>query len=1238
MTIDDFYVDKSKEPLIESYKARVYKVFHVNIALCYDEDKLCTKICMSSADENGTSQNIKKAKSYLESVTADGDSVSRIVLTLSQSDFAMVQQFQSRVERDSQAVVDLSKDNSQVCIFGKKENVSIAQALIDRMVKKDNSISPCIDIRLRGGHDESGFHEGSEFSYKNGSSSSGGVDFMKENESSTCGDVTEKTDISSVKHRTVESANKVSDVSVSGGKRPQRAHAALKRTMSVGMGPLPSSLSEPRKNPLTKTVSYGNELRLAENSLSRLKLSHQSSTSSDDEETTDEEEYNTKIEFALKLGYSESQLASVLKKLGNKAGQNEILSELIKLSTTSVDRDSKSSDEGNSSFCAMEGSSENLLNFTPENCFDLSDSSSNFRHIVIDGSNVAMSHGNKEIFSCRGIQLAVDWFRERGHQAITVFVPQWRKETSRIDAKITDQEILFQLEKEKILVFTPARRIGGKRVVCYDDRYILNLASDSGGVVVSNDNYRDLVSEKPEYRKVVEERLLMYSFVNDRFMPPDDPLGRHGPSLDNFLSKEPRQPEPLPPICPYGSRKCTYGNKCKFYHPERGNMPHKMVNEKLAEQAKQKIQEARENRKTQDGSKSKQPLCKKPSRGKMAVSRTQSLTPKTHPDSLGAEAPVKRHSGDFGEVTVNIDSRDLENDEKWKSYNEKLSEHRKQMEQADIEHQRQRSDAKESQFSMVTMQSMEPFNMASKMEQQCGSRSSSPMQRSTPSPQLMLQNEEFLSGHLMLAKKLSDEAGETKSHKSEERLFNRSPPLGYHGNSPLATPVKQSKPPSQQQHQPLLMNQQLPPPPPPPSHQPISQQFSHPVPMQHQHQKLSRQYSLQGPQDPRLQRGQMAPAAHSTRTPFPQENYRAFGLARNPFSSSENFSTPPPPFSGRPEHRYWGEESEHAALARMQSAPETLFTKNDNNSHKRFGRMVRQNSSSDTQLHLLGDLDLGPNEYSLFPAEVLDFNRRCQQNQQFSSGMNAQRMGDPTRQLKTRAVGYTKQEYRSQHDNGETKWTFEPVLEHGAAYKSQGIDAFESDYPPTPSWQNQDQLKFPVQESYHCPQQPYDIFHEYGGLPFSQPHRTVEHCQSGGFSFQTPTSNLHAAPSNFCESQQHSMLQNPPSSSSCGKQNIGVIGQEHKQSLSRTSSANLGSHPAPNQQSSAMNAMASPMMEGNGSRPKFTDFSPIQPTDSRYNLYYHLCGLFPEPKVRKVMNEHPEETSPQVLCALIIGM
>ncbi|KAM6446811.1 putative ribonuclease ZC3H12C isoform 1-T1 [Liasis olivaceus] len=288
-------------------------------------------------------------------------------------------------------------------------------------------------------------------------------------------------------------------------------------------------------------------------------------------------EYQTKLDFALKLGYSEEQVQLVLNKLGTDALINDILGELVKLGNKTEADQSVSS--VNTSVMREASSIDSQRSDSPLQEDVLVDGD-NLRPIVIDGSNVAMSHGNKEVFSCRGIKLAVDWFLERGHKDVTVFVPAWRKEQSRPDALITDQEILRKLEKEKILVFTPSRRVQGRRVVCYDDRFIVKLAFESDGIIVSNDNYRDLANEKPEWKKFIDERLLMYSFVNDKFMPPDDPLGRHGPSLENFLRKKPVVPEHKKQPCPYG-KKCTYGHKCKYYHPERGNQPQRSVADEL---------------------------------------------------------------------------------------------------------------------------------------------------------------------------------------------------------------------------------------------------------------------------------------------------------------------------------------------------------------------------------------------------------------------------------------------------------------------------------------------------------------------------------------------------------------------------------------------------------------------------------------------------------------------------------
>ncbi|GLD74847.1 ribonuclease ZC3H12A-like protein [Lates japonicus] len=82
------------------------------------------------------------------------------------------------------------------------------------------------------------------------------------------------------------------------------------------------------------------------------------------------------------------------------------------------------------------------------------------------------SHGNKEVFSCLGIQLAVNFFLDRGHTEVNVFVPSWRKEQPRPDVPITDQHILRGPGERKILVIQSRGMLAGKRVVCNDDCFI----------------------------------------------------------------------------------------------------------------------------------------------------------------------------------------------------------------------------------------------------------------------------------------------------------------------------------------------------------------------------------------------------------------------------------------------------------------------------------------------------------------------------------------------------------------------------------------------------------------------------------------------------------------------------------------------------------------------------------------------------------------------------------------------
>jgi len=66
-------------------------------------------------------------------------------------------------------------------------------------------------------------------------------------------------------------------------------------------------------------------------------------------------------------------------------------------------------------------------------------------------------------FSSRGIKICVDYFLQRGHKEIVVFVPSFRQKRS----ECLDPEVLEEMKE--YVRFTPSREAGTDRIASYDD-------------------------------------------------------------------------------------------------------------------------------------------------------------------------------------------------------------------------------------------------------------------------------------------------------------------------------------------------------------------------------------------------------------------------------------------------------------------------------------------------------------------------------------------------------------------------------------------------------------------------------------------------------------------------------------------------------------------------------------------------------------------------------------------------
>lgn len=154
------------------------------------------------------------------------------------------------------------------------------------------------------------------------------------------------------------------------------------------------------------------------------------------------------------------------------------------------------------------------------------------RPVILDGCNVAFGFGNGK-FQIEGIIFVIEYFQKRGHKDIVSFLPQIYRNDKFRSLDVAKQ--IKEYEKENIIIYTPSRFLNGKLIKPYDDRFIVQYASEREGVIISNDNYSDLINEESSWRTTIEQRIINFTFARGLFMLPKDPLGPDGPTLDEML-------------------------------------------------------------------------------------------------------------------------------------------------------------------------------------------------------------------------------------------------------------------------------------------------------------------------------------------------------------------------------------------------------------------------------------------------------------------------------------------------------------------------------------------------------------------------------------------------------------------------------------------------------------------------------------------------------------------------------
>jgi len=156
-----------------------------------------------------------------------------------------------------------------------------------------------------------------------------------------------------------------------------------------------------------------------------------------------------------------------------------------------------------------------------------------FRPVVIDGSNIGWLYANNDRFSAEGIKAAYDCFIRKGYEYKDIHII-----LRHVPDKFlcdNDRQIIQHLQDIGCLKMAPGRFAGSELIRSDDDLYILQVAKELEGIVLSNDQYKKEFKLHETYRDVIKNRLLQPRFFNEKLILQPDPLGPGGPTLEEFL-------------------------------------------------------------------------------------------------------------------------------------------------------------------------------------------------------------------------------------------------------------------------------------------------------------------------------------------------------------------------------------------------------------------------------------------------------------------------------------------------------------------------------------------------------------------------------------------------------------------------------------------------------------------------------------------------------------------------------